>query len=73
MGRFFGIKIGRSKYYVLAANGNIWATSSVYELEVADFIESTIWRFDKLGNELERWVIPERAWHISSDGSGVSF
>ena len=63
-------KLEGASDYVLAADGNVWATSSVYELEVADFIESTIWRLDKLGNELERWVIAERAWHISSDGSG---
>ena len=56
--------------YVLAADGNVWATSSVYELEVADFVESTIWRLDNSGNEIERWVMAERAWHISSDGSG---
>ena len=66
----WNIKLEGASDYVLAEDGNIWATSSVYELEVADFIESTIWRFDKLGNELERWVIAERAWHISSDGSG---
>lgn len=63
-------KLEGASDYVLAADGIVWVTSSVYELEVADFIESTIWRFDKLGNELERWVIAERSWHISSDGSG---
>ena len=63
-------KLEGASDYVLAADGNVWATSSVYELEVADFIESTIWRLDKLGNELERWVIAERSWHISSDDSG---
>ncbi len=56
--------------YVLATDGNVWATSSVYELEVADFVESTIWRFDNSGNEIERWVMAERSWHISPDGSG---
>tara|TARA_B100000700_G_scaffold233715_1_gene258958 strand:- start:545 stop:1498 length:954 start_codon:yes stop_codon:yes gene_type:complete len=55
--------------YVLAVDGIVWATSSVYELEVADFIESAIWRFDCSGNELGRWVMAERPWHIASDGS----
>ena len=55
--------------YVFAVDGIVWATSSVYELEVADFIEATIWRFDRLGNELGRWGIAERPWHIASDGS----
>ena len=56
--------------YVLADDENVWATSSVYELEVADFIEATVWRFDTSGNEIERWVIAERPWHLASDGYG---
>ena len=56
--------------YVVSSDGNVWATSSVYELEVADFIEATVWRFDASGNELERWVMAERPWHLASDGSG---
>ena len=56
--------------YVLAVDGIVWATSSVYELEVADFIEATIWRFDQSGNELGRWIMAERPWNIASDGSG---
>ena len=38
----WNIKLEGASDYVLAADGNIWATSSVYELEVADFIESTL-------------------------------
>ncbi len=56
--------------YVQAWNGVVWATSSVYELEVADFIEATIWRFDDSGEEQERWVLAERPWHLGLHEDG---
>ncbi len=56
--------------YVQAWNGVVWATSSVYELEVADFVESTIWRFDEGGKEQERWVMAERPWHLGLHEDG---
>ncbi|MFL2970787.1 MAG: PQQ-binding-like beta-propeller repeat protein [Candidatus Thalassarchaeaceae archaeon] len=56
--------------YVVALDGIVWATSSVYELEVADFIENTVWRFDADGKELERWDISEKPWHIGLDKEG---
>ena len=67
MGASMEQTIGKSDY-VLAADGNVWATSSVYELE---WQTSSIHHleFDNSGNEIERWVMAERAWHISSDGS----
>jgi hypothetical protein len=59
--------------YVKASNGFVWATSSVYELEVADFIEATIWRFNENGDELERWIIAERPWYfdLHKDGGAL--
>ena len=62
-------KLEGASDYVFAVDGIVWATSSVYELEVADFIEATIWRFDRSGDELGQWVMAERPWHIASDGS----
>jgi len=50
--------------YVLAVEGSIWATSSVYEIEVGDYTESSIWRFNRSGELGKRWVIPERSWFI---------
>ena len=50
--------------YVLAVEGSIWATSSVYEIEVGDYTESSIWRFNQSGELGKRWVIPERSWFI---------
>jgi len=56
--------------YVQAHSGMVWATSSVYELEVADFVETTIWRFDASGEEQERWVMAERPWHLGLHEDG---
>ena len=38
--------------------------SSVYEIEVGDYTESSIWRFNRSGELGKRWVIPERSWFI---------
>ena len=56
--------------YVQAGDGHVWATSSVYELEVADFVEATVWRFDAGGDEQERWVFAERPWHVGLHADG---
>ena len=58
--------------YVQACEGNIWAASSVYEIEISDYIEATVWRFDESGELQERWTEPERPWHFGlNDDGGV--
>ena len=58
--------------YVQAWEGNIWAASSVYEIEISDYIEATVWRFDESGELQERWTEPERPWHFGlNDDGGV--
>jgi outer membrane protein assembly factor BamB len=50
----------------------IIATSSVYELEFNDFIESTCWRFDSDGELLREDSFDERPWHLLLDNSGLA-
>lgn len=50
----------------------ILATSSVYELEFNDFIESTCWRFDGDGEVLREDPFDERPWHLLLDGAGLA-
>ena len=58
--------------YVQSWEGNIWAASSVYEIEISDYTEATVWRFDESGELQERWTEPERPWHFGlHDGGGV--
>ena len=51
----------------------ILATSSVFDLEMNDFIESTIWRFNSEGELLHQDSIDERPWAISMRKDGVAF
>ena len=51
----------------------ILATSSVFDLEMNDFIESTIWRFNSEGKLLHQGSIDERPWAISMRKDGVAF
>lgn len=50
----------------LVHDGMVYATSSVYDIEHNDFIESAVWSYDLDGNE--RWVtrMDERPWTIQS-------
>ena len=58
--------------YVQAWEGNIWAASSVYEIEISDYTEATVWRFAESGELQERWTEPERPWHFGlNDDGGV--
>ena len=43
------------------------ATSSVYEVDYNDFIESTCWRFDADGELLRSDTFEERPWHLILD------
>lgn len=58
--------------YVQVSEGVVWAASSVYEIEISDYVESTVWMFDSEGSLLQRWSFPERAWHLDlHDDGGV--
>ena len=51
----------------------ILATSSVFDLAMNDFIESTIWRFKSDGKLIHQDSIDERPWAISMRKDGVAF
>lgn len=51
--------------------GTIIATSSVYDIEHEDFMESAIWEFDIEGNLIEVNRIDERPWFICSSNQLV--
>ena len=48
------------------------ATSSVYEIDYNDFIESTCWRFDADGELLRSDTFEERPWHLILDAGAVA-
>jgi len=60
-----------SSDYVVSTDNGIWAASSVYEIEIGDYTESTIWRFDDSGEVQQRWSIAERCWFFGLDDRGL--
>lgn len=52
--------------------GTVVATSSIFDLEMNDFLESTIWRCDGEGTLLRSDAIDERPWSISMRDDGVA-
>ncbi len=51
----------------------ILATSSIFDLEMNDFLEATFWRFNKEGELLRQDSIDERPWAIEMRDDGVAF
>ena len=45
-------------------DGFIWALSSVYEIDISDYTESTLWKFNSQGELIERWSFAEKGWHM---------
>ncbi len=65
--------IGSSDLVTCSDDGNrVLATSSVYEIELNDFIESTCWRFDGDGNLVRQDTFEERPWHLILDQAGAA-
>ena len=48
-------------------NGNIVATSSVYDIEHGDFMESAVWQFSLDGDLVEVEKMDERPWFIDAE------
>tara|TARA_Y100001970_G_C14087066_1_gene777912 strand:- start:111 stop:1166 length:1056 start_codon:yes stop_codon:yes gene_type:complete len=51
--------------YVIQGGGVVWATSSVYEIEVSDYVESSLWAFGLDGKLLSSWSFEERCWFLA--------
>ncbi len=64
---------GSSDLVACTPDGSIViATSSVFDIEVNDFLESTIWRFDETGQLIRSDEINERPWSIEMREDGVA-
>jgi WD40 repeat protein len=51
----------------------ILATSSIFDLEMNDFLESTFWRFNSEGDLIRQDSLDERPWSIEMRNDGVAF
>jgi len=65
--------VGSSDLVVCSDDGDrVLATSSVYEIELNDFIESICWRFDGNGDLVRQDTFEERPWHLLLDKEGYA-
>ena len=68
----WSVSLEGSSDLIRYANGGVWATSSVYELEIQDYTEASVWLIDRGGKLTKRWEIEGRAWTISAVGKEVT-
>jgi len=54
-----------SSDFVRISNGFVWVTTSVYNFEIQDYSEGSIWQIDFEGEVRNRWQIEGRAWSLS--------
>jgi outer membrane protein assembly factor BamB len=56
---------------VRCTNNGVWVTSSVYNLEIQDYYDSSVWLFDGKGGLSGSWPIEGRAWSLELCQSGA--
>jgi hypothetical protein len=55
-----------SSDFVRVSGGGIWATSSVYTIEIQDYSQATVWLFDIKGRLQGKWGVDGRAWFLAA-------
>ncbi|MEE2629664.1 MAG: PQQ-binding-like beta-propeller repeat protein [Candidatus Thermoplasmatota archaeon] len=70
-GLLWSTELEGSSDMVKFSEEGIWATSSVYSLEIQDYYDSAVWLFDHQGGLMGKWPIEGRAWSLDSV-SGVA-
>ena len=58
-------KLEGSSDFVQVSNGFVWVTSSVYNFEIQDYSEGSVWQIDFEGRIRNRWQTEGRAWSFS--------
>ena len=57
--------------FIQVSGENIWVTSSIYDLHISNYSESTVWLFDKNGLKLEEWLVEGKPWFFGVTKYGV--
>lgn len=55
-----------SSDFVRVSRGGVWATSSVYTIEIQDYSEAAVWLFDIEGRLQGKWGVDGRAWFLAA-------
>ena len=63
--------IGGSSDLIKVDKESIWVTSSLYEIEVQDYTETTLFKFDKNSKLIKSIVFEERPWFMAIEGNDL--
>ena len=55
-----------SSDFVRVSGSGVWATSSVYTIEIQDYSQASVWLFDIKGRLQGKWGIDGRAWFLAA-------
>ena len=58
------VDIGGSSDLIKIDNDSIWVTSSLYEIEVQDYTETTLLKFDKNSKLIKKILFEEKPWFM---------
>ena len=67
----WSVKLEGSSDFVLISNGFVWVTTSVYNFEIQDYSEGTVWQIDFGGDVRNKLETVGRAWSLSAQESQV--
>ena len=64
--------IGGSSDLIKVDKESIWVTSSLYEIEVQDYTETTLFKFDKNSKLIKSIVFEERPWFMTIEENDLN-
>tara|TARA_B110001452_G_scaffold93847_1_gene77513 strand:- start:285 stop:1361 length:1077 start_codon:yes stop_codon:yes gene_type:complete len=67
----WSLKLEGLSDFVQVNNGDIWVSSSIYDLHISNYSESIIWHLDRNGKIIEKWIIEGKPWFFCSTKYGV--
>ena len=66
------VDIGGSSDFIKIDNDSIWVTSSLYEIEVQDYTETTLLKFDKNSKLIKKITFEEKPWFIGLSDNNLA-
>ena len=65
------VDIGGSSDLIKIDNDSIWVTSSLYEIEVQDYTETTLLKFDRNSKLIKKIIFEEKPWFIGMSSNDL--
>ena len=64
---FWSINLEGSSDLIFLTDRALWATSSIYNFELQDYVDGVVWRVGYDGKISDRWDIEGRAWSLAAN------